>query len=194
VDAITALGRTLPFAFASGINLYATVAVLGLCSRFSLVALPEQFRSFANPYVIGIALALYAIEFVADKVPWVDSIWDAVHTVIRPLGGALVAVTALGAAAPETQVIAALLGGSVAMTTHLGKAGTRAAANTSPEPFSNWALSFGEDIFAVGLTFVALVYPWLALAVVVAGLVVILAFAAVLIRAVRRRRARAAGL
>ena len=102
------------------------------------------------------------------------------------------AVTALGASTPEMQIVAALLGGSVAMTTHLGKAGTRAAANTSPEPFSNWLLSFSEDVFVVGLTFVALLYPWLAFAVVVAGLVVIFAFAAVLIRAVRRRRARIA--
>ena len=192
MDVIAALGRTLPFAFASGINLYATVAVLGLCSRFNLVALPEHFRAFENPYLIGIALVMYVIEFVADTVPWVDSIWDAVHTVIRPLGGALVAVTALGASTPEMQIVAALLGGSVAMTTHLGKAGTRAAANTSPEPFSNWLLSFSEDVFVVGLTFVALLYPWLAFAVVVAGLVVIFAFAAVLIRAVRRRRARIA--
>jgi hypothetical protein len=192
VDAITALGRTLPFAFASGINLYATVAVLGLCSRFSLVALPEHFRAFENPYVIGVALVMYVVEFVADKVPWVDSIWDAVHTVIRPLGGALVAVTALGTSTPEMQVVAALLGGSVAMTTHLGKAGTRAAANTSPEPFSNWLLSFSEDVFVVGLTFVGLLYPWLAVAVVVAGLAVIVALAAVLMRAFRRRRGRGA--
>ena len=192
MDVLSALGRTLPFAFASGINLYATVAVLGLCSRFNLVALPEHFRAFEHPYVIGIALVMYVIEFVADKVPWVDSIWDAVHTVVRPLGGALVAVTALGASTPEMQVVAALVGGSVAMTTHLGKAGTRAAANTSPEPFSNWLLSLSEDVFVVGLTFVALLYPWLALAVVVTGLVMIVAFAAVLIRAVRRRRGRRA--
>ena len=150
VDILGALARTLPFAFASGINLYATVAVLGLCSRFNLVSLPGQFRGFEHPVVIGAALVLYVVEFVADKVPWVGSLWDAVHTVIRPVGGALVAVTTLGAASPEVQVLAALVGGSVAMTAHLGKAGDEAAVNTSPEPFSNWALSLGEDIFVVG--------------------------------------------
>ena len=190
MDILSALSRTLPFAFASGINLYATVAVLGLCSRFNLVALPEQFRAFEHPAVIGAALIMYIIEFVADKVPWFDSLWDAVHTVIRPIGGALVAVTTLGVASREMQVLAALVGGSVAMTTHLGKAGTRAAANTSPEPLSNWVLSFGEDIFVVGLTYIALQYPWLALSIVVVGLALIITFAAVLIRAIRRRRVR----
>jgi hypothetical protein len=189
VDIIAALGKTLPFAFASGINLYATVAVLGLCSRFNLVALPEQFQVFAHPAIISIALALYVIEFVADKVPWVDSMWDAVHTVIRPVGGAFVAVTTLGESSTATQVLAALVGGSVAMTTHLGKAGTRAAVNTSPEPFSNWVLSFGEDLFVVGLTYIALQHPWLALSVALIFLAAIIAFASVLIRAIRRRRA-----
>jgi hypothetical protein len=189
VDIIAALGKTLPFAFASGINLYATVAVLGLCSRFNLVTLPEQFQVFAHPAVISIALALYVIEFVADKVPWVDSMWDAVHTVIRPVGGAFVAVTTLGESSTATQVLAALMGGSVAMTTHLGKAGTRAAVNTSPEPFSNWVLSFGEDLFVVGLTYIALQHPWLALSVALIFLAAIIAFASVLIRAIRRRRA-----
>jgi hypothetical protein len=187
VDILSALARTLPFAFASGINLYATVAVLGLCSRFNVVALPEQFHAFEHPVVITVALVMYVVEFVADKVPWFDSLWDAVHTVIRPIGGALVAVTTLGAASPAAQVLVALAGGSVAMTTHLGKAGTRAAVNTSPEPFSNWVLSFGEDLFVVGLTYVALQHLWLALAIVIVFLAAILSFATVLIRAFRRR-------
>jgi hypothetical protein len=187
VDLFTALGRTIPFAFTSGINLYATVAVLGLCSRYHLVTLPEQFRSFAHPAVIGIALTMYAIEFVADKVPWVDSIWDAVHTVIRPVGGALVAVTLLGGASPEMQTAVALLGGSVAAATHVTKSGTRAVVNASPEPFSNWLLSFAEDIFVVGFSYVALQHPTAALAVSAVLLAVIAAFASVLIRAIRRR-------
>jgi hypothetical protein len=187
VDALIALGRTIPFAFASGINLYATVAVLGLCSRFNLVALPDQFRAFEHPLIISVALAMYVVEFVADKVPWFDSLWDTVHTAVRPIGGALVAVTALGDASAGAQVVAALLGGSVAMTTHLGKAGTRAVANTSPEPFSNWALSLGEDAVAIGLTYFAILHPVLALTVAVILLVVIIAFATVLFRAARRR-------
>jgi uncharacterized protein DUF4126 len=187
VDALLTLGRTIPFAFASGINLYATVAVLGLCSRFDIVALPDQFRAFEHPLIISIALAMYVVEFVADKVPWFDSLWDTVHTIVRPMGGALVAVTALGDASAGAQVAAALVGGSVAMTTHLGKAGTRAVANTSPEPFSNWALSLGEDAVAIGLTYFAIQHPLLALAIAVFLLVAIIACATVLIRSARSR-------
>ena len=187
MDALIALGRTIPFAFASGINLYATVAVLGLCSRFHIVALPDQFRAFEHPLIISVALAMYVVEFVADKVPWFDSLWDTVHTVVRPIGGALVAVTALGDASPGAQAVAALLGGSVAMTTHLGKAGTRAVANTSPEPFSNWALSLGEDAIAIGLTYFAIQHPLLALAIAVSLLVAIVACATVIIRAAGSR-------
>jgi hypothetical protein len=187
---LNALGYTVPLAFASGLNLYATVAVLGLCSRYGLVTLPPQFHAFDNPLVIGFAVALYLVEFVADKIPWVDSLWDAVHTIVRPIGGAFVAVTALGDATPAATTLAALVGGSVAMTTHLTKAGTRAAANTSPEPFSNWVLSFGEDILAVGISYAALQHPILALTIAIALLLIILAFATVLIRALRRRFAR----
>jgi len=187
VDALIALGRTIPFAFASGINLYATVAVLGLCSRFHIVALPDQFRAFEHPLIISVALAMYVVEFIADKVPWFDSLWDTIHTLVRPIGGALVAVTALGDASPGAQAVAALLGGSVAMTTHLGKAGTRAVANTSPEPFSNWALSLGEDAIAIGLTYFAIQHPLLALAIAVFLLVAIVACATVLLRSARSR-------
>jgi len=187
VDALIALGRTVPFAFASGINLYATVAVLGLCSRFHIVALPDQFKAFEHPLIISVAFAMYVVEFVADKVPWFDSLWDTIHTVVRPIGGALVAVTALGDASAGAQAVAALLGGSVAMTTHLGKAGTRAVANASPEPFSNWALSLGEDAIAIGLTYFAIQHPLLALAIAVVLLVAIVACATVLIRAARSR-------
>ena len=190
MDALIALGRTIPFAFASGINLYATVAVLGLCSRFHIVALPDQFKAFEHPLIISVALAMYVVEFVADKVPWFDSLWDTIHTVVRPIGGALVAVTALGDASAGAQAVAALLGGSVAMTTHLGKAGTRAVANTSPEPFSNWALSLGEDAIAIGLTYFAIQHPLLALAIAVFLLVAIVACATVLLRSARSRFAR----
>ena len=187
MDALIALGRTIPFAFASGINLYATVAVLGLCSRFHIVALPDQFKAFEHPLIISVALAMYVVEFVADKVPWFDSLWDTIHTVVRPIGGALVAVTALGDASAGAHAVAALLGGSVAMTTHLGKAGTRAVANTSPEPFSNWALSLGEDAIAIGLTYFAIQHPLLALAIAVFVLVAIVACATVLLRSARSR-------
>lgn len=184
---LTALAQTIPLAFASGLNLYATIAVLGLCSHYDLVALPDAFQAFDNPVIITAALAMYVIEFVADKIPWFDSVWDAVHTAVRPIGGALVAVTAMGEASPAAQTLAALVGGSVAMTTHLTKAGTRAVANTTPEPFSNWFLSLGEDLIAVALAYGALEHPMLALAIALALLLVIVAFASILIRAVRRR-------
>jgi hypothetical protein len=187
MELVTALGRTIPFALASGINLYATVAVLGLSSRCGWVELPTAFRGFDHPVIIGIALTMFVLEFFADKIPWVDTAWDAVHTVIRPLGGALVAVTALGESSSTMQALVALLGGSVAMTTHLSKAGTRAVANTTPEPVSNWTLSIIEDIFAIGFSYVALQYPYLALLVSVVILTIIAMSATLLYRAVRRR-------
>jgi hypothetical protein len=190
MDLWSALARVLPFAFAAGVNLYATVAVVGLCAHFDLVAFPREFEVFDNPWIIGIALTLYVVEFVADKVPWLDTAWDAVHTVIRPLGGALVAVAALGDASPAMKVAVALLSGSVAMTSHLTKAGTRAVANTSPEPFSTWALSFGEDVFVVGLTWFAVQHPVIATVIVLALLVAIIAAGSMLLRLVRRRFAR----
>jgi len=191
---IAALGRTMGFSFAAGINLYATVAILGLASRYNWVALPDQYRAFDNDFIIATALVLFAVEFVADKIPWLDTAWDVVHTAIRPLGGALIAVTTLGEASPTVEVLIALLGGSLAAGTHFGKSGTRAIANTSPEPFSNWLLSLGEDAFVLTLGLIALKYPVLALAIVVIGIVCIALFAAVLIRAIRTRWNRRAGL
>jgi nicotinamide riboside transporter PnuC len=187
VDLLTTLGRTMGFSFAAGINLYATVAILGLASRFDWVSLPPQFKVFDNDIVIGAAIVMYVIEFVADKIPWVDSIWDAIHTVIRPIGGALIAVATLGHASPTIEGLAALLGGTLAAGSHFGKAGTRAVANASPEPFSNWILSISEDIFVVGLGFLALRYPTAAAVVVVVGVTLILVFATWIVRAVRRR-------
>ena len=184
---IALLGRTAAFSFAAGINLYATVAILGLVSRFQWVELPPQFAIFNNDIVIGVALLLYVIEFFADKIPYLDTAWDLVHTAIRPLGGAFVAVVSVGDASPAAQGLAALLGATLAAGSHLTKAGTRAVANTSPEPFSNWLLSLGEDGLVVGLGVLALTHPVAALIVtaVLAGLMAV--FAAAIVRAVRRR-------
>jgi hypothetical protein len=187
MESLLTLGRTLGFSFAAGVNLYATVAILGLASRYGWVALPPQYAVFDNNWIIGAALVMYLVEFVADKVPWFDSIWDAIHTVIRPIGGALIAVTTLGEASTATQTLIGLLGGAVAATSHASKAGTRAVANTSPEPFSNWILSLTEDVFVVSLGLVALKYPLIALGVTVALLIVIVVFARLLYRAIRRR-------
>ena len=190
MDTLGALVKIVPFAFASGVNLYATVAVVGLCARYGLVSLPEQFRGLDHPVVIGIALAMYLVEFVADKVPWLDTAWDAVHTLVRPVGGAVVAVAALGDAQPVMQGLAALLGGSVALTTHVTKAGTRAVANTSPEPFTNWGLSLAEDLFVVGLSWFAVEHPIAAATVTIVLLVAIVAAGSWIVGAARRRFAR----
>lgn len=192
MDILTTLGRTMGFSFAAGINLYATVAILGLASRYQWVSLPPQFQVFDNDVVIAAAIVLYIVEFIADKVPWFDTLWDAVHTVIRPVGGAIIAVTTLGDASPAMQGLAALLGGTLAAGTHFTKAGTRAAANTSPEPFSNWILSLGEDVLVVGLGALALKYPIAAAVVVTACFVAIVVFASWIVRALRRRFGRRA--
>jgi len=187
VDVLTSLGRTMGFSFAAGINLYATVAILGLASRYGWVALPPQYQVFDNNWIIGGALALYVIEFVADKIPWVDSAWDAVHTVIRPVGGALIAVATLGEQSTAMQTVVALFGGALAASTHFSKAGTRVMANASPEPFTNWILSIGEDAFVVGLGVLALKYPAAAAIVVIVCVAVIVSFAAAILKLVRRR-------
>ena len=167
------IGRTLGFSLAAGVNLYATVAIVGLAARYGWVSLPEQFHIFNNDWVIGLAGVLYVIEFVADKIPWVDSLWDSVHTLVRPVGGALIAVASMGDMSPGMQAVIALLGGTIAASAHVTKAGTRVAANASPEPFSNWILSFLGDGFVIGLAFITLQYPLIALAVSVTILVLI---------------------
>lgn len=190
VELLAALGRTMGFSFAAGINLYATVAILGLAKRYGWVALPDQFAVFDHDVVIYTALVLYIVEFIADKIPWVDSIWDAVHTAVRPVGGAAIAIATLGDASPMTQGLIALFGGTLAAGSHFTKAGTRAAANTSPEPFSNWVLSLGEDLFVIGLATLALKYPIAAAIVVIVCVALMIVFAAWIIRAVKRRFAR----
>jgi hypothetical protein len=185
MDLIT-LGRTLGFSFAAGVNLYATLAILGLAARYGWVELPEQFQVFNHNVVIGAAIVMYLVEFFADKIPYVDTLWDLIHTAIRPLGGALIAVATLGDASAPVEGLVALLGGTVAAGSHLTKTSTRAVANTSPEPVSNWLLSFAEDVFVVGLAYLALQYPIAALVIAAILIVIILAFAAVIIRTVRR--------
>src|SRR4029077_19621717 len=175
MNPVETLGLALGAGFSSGLNLYATIATLGLLQRFGVIHLPEQLKVLAHPWVLGIALALYVIEFLADKIPLVDTVGDAIHGVIRPPAAALLAYGAAGAAPPEWRWGAALLAGGVALTSHGTKASTRAAANASPEPFSNWALSLGEDALAVWLTWLATVHPT-ATIVVVSILLIIAAF------------------
>lgn len=184
------IARALGFSFTSGVNLYATAAILGLAVRYGWVDLPAQFQVFDNDLVIYGAIGMYLVEFVADKIPWLDSMWDTVHTVIRPLGGALIAVAAMGQASPGVEILVALLGGSVAATSHFAKAGSRAVVNTSPEPFSNSIISLMEDLLVFALGLLALLFPIVALIVVGALLFVILYFSVRLFRAARRRMQR----
>jgi hypothetical protein len=169
------LGFALGTSFASGLNLYLTVAVAGLFQRLGIVQLPEPLVVLSNPVVLGIAITLFVIEFVADKVPYVDSMWDAAHTFIRPPAAALLSYSAFaGEGIPqEWKLGAALLAGGVALTSHGAKASTRAAANMSPEPFSNWTLSLVEDGIVVFLAWMAAEHP-----LITAALVVVLVIAA----------------
>src|SRR6267142_1185568 len=160
MNPIETLGLALGAGFSSGLNLYATVATLGLLQRFGVLHLPPGLRVLSHPWVLGVAIALYLIEFFSDKIPYFDTIWDAIHTFIRPLAAALLAFAAAG---------------GVALASHGTKASARAAVNASPEPLSNWALSFGEDVLAVWLTWMATAHP-LAATIIVAVLVALSAF------------------
>ena len=173
MDLLQTLGLALGAGFSSGLNLYATIATLGLLQRFGVIHLPASLQVLSHPWVVWIAIALYAIEFLADKIPYVDSVWDLAHTLIRPPAAALLAYGATVAAPPEWRWGAALLAGGVALTSHSAKASTRAAANTSPEPFSNWLLSLGEDTLAVWLTWMATVHP--TATIVIVALLLVLA-------------------
>jgi hypothetical protein len=169
------LGFALGTSFASGLNVHATVAAAGLFERFGVVQLPPSLHVLSNPVIIGIALTLFVVEFIADKIPLVDSAWDAVHTFIRPPAAMLIAWSSFGSVPDTWKIGAALLAGTVALTSHGAKASARAAANTSPEPFSNWALSLGEDAVAVFLSWLAAEHPFIT-AVVVVVLVIIAVF------------------
>jgi hypothetical protein len=152
------------------------VAAAGLLQRFGIVQLPDSLQVLANPIVLGVAIALFVIEFIADKIPYVDTAWDAVHTFIRPPAAAVLSYSAFGQVPEEWKVGAALLAGGVALTSHGAKATSRAAANTSPEPVSNWTLSILEDGLAVFLTWMAATHP-----VMTALIVVVLVILAVLV-------------
>jgi hypothetical protein len=188
MDILSLLGSTLGLGMMAGLNLYATVLALGLGIRFHLIHLPSTFSHLgvlADPWVLGVAGFAFIVEFAADKVPWVDSAWDSFHTVIRPAGAALLALTAAGGLDPATRTILALLTGAVALTGHTAKAGTRLAVNHSPEPFSNIALSLSEDAVAVFGTWLAVTHPWIAGCFVAAFLVLFAVFAPRLWRLLR---------
>jgi len=158
-DVIAAIAVALGAGWASGLNTYAAVLVLGVTQRLGLVALPHDLQVLASPWVMGVAALLFALNFFADKIPYIDSINDMLQTFVRVPAGALLAYGAAGGLSPEVAVIAGLLGGTLAAGTHVAKTGTRALINTSPEPFSNIAASFAEDISVIGGLALAIAHP-----------------------------------
>jgi hypothetical protein len=173
-------------AWLSGFNLYATVVTLGLLAHFHLVTLPGDLDLVSQWWVIAIAGVLYLVEFLADKIPIVDSVWDAIHTFIRVPAGAILAASAFAHFSPAVRVAALLAGGSLALGSHATKASVRMTANASPEPVSNFLLSTMEDIFTIALTAIAAFHPIVILVVVIVFVILLIWLGPKLFRAVRR--------
>ncbi len=185
-ELLPTLSLALGSAWTSGINLYATVTVLGLLQKFGATHLPGGLDVLDNWWIIGVAGFLYAIEFFADKIPYVDSVWDVVHTFIRVPAGAIVAYAATNQMDASVGVIATLLGGGLAFSSHGTKAALRAGANLSPEPVSNWVLSIVEDIIAFAGTFMAVFAPIAIAIVLIIFSIFFVWFFPKIVRAVRR--------
>lgn len=194
MDKVQLISGLLGIGVSAGLNLYATVLTLGLAIRFGwLQGLPAGLEVLSHPVVLGVAAVMYLAEFAADKIPGFTPIWDTVHTVIRPVGGALLAYGAAAKLDPMTQMVALLVGGSLALGTHATKMGTRLAAHAVPDPVTHSVISMAEDVSVVGLLALAYSYPWVALPVlgaVVVGIVVALPF---LVRVLRFLVATVAG-
>jgi hypothetical protein len=190
VEKLDLLSVALGLAALAGVNLYLTVFATGLAIHFHWITLAPQYQSLqvlGNPWIISIAGVLYFLEFFADKIPWIDSIWDAVHTVIRPIGGALLAIQVLGHPSPAFTIIIALLAGGTSLIAHTAKAATRLASNTSPEPFSNIGLSLGEDAAVLGGLALVHFNPLLALIVFVIAIGAFLYFAPKILHAMKAK-------
>jgi len=169
---VNVIAMAMGVAWASGINLYATLLTLGVLGITGHMTLPPDLQILSDPLVIAAAALMFMVEFVADKMPGVDTGWDSIHTFIRIPAGALLAAGAIGQVDPALSLAAAIVGGAIAAGTHVTKAGTRVLVNASPEPFSNWVLSIGEDLLVVGGLWTALQHPWLFLGLL--GLFVLL--------------------
>jgi len=183
---IEALSLAMGTAWASGINLYATVAALGIAGRSEMIHLPPELQVLTHPAVIAIACIMYVIEFFADKVPYVDSGWDILHTFIRVPAGAILAAKSLGDMNPALELAALLAGGTVALAAHGTKATVRLAINTSPEPFSNWAASFAEDVTVLGSIWMVFNHPILMLILVVSFMALVVWLVPKLFRLAKR--------
>jgi hypothetical protein len=175
----------LATSFSAGLNVYATVATLGLLSRAQVLALPPALHPVASWYVIGACLALFLVEFFADKIPAFDLVWNALHTFVRIPVAALLAWGATAQLSPGMQLLAAILGGGIALASHSGKIAARLAVTPSPEPFSNIGLSLGEDALAVFLTWLASQHPYISTAIVIAALLLVAFMIRFIIRAMR---------
>lgn len=194
-----AIGTAVGLGVSAGLSLYGTAFLLGLAIQLGWLQPAPSFEGLwvlGDPLVLTLAGALFAVEFLADKIPWVDSVWDALNTVIRPVGGALLAMRALGDLSPVAEVIAFLLLGGVTLVTHTAKASVRLAVNTSPEPFSNILVSFGENGLVAAGVWLALAHPLIALllglAAVVTAVCLTIWLAGRVVAALQAFRARAA--
>ncbi len=185
-DWIATIGTAMGSAWLSGINLYATVVTLGILDRFKLVKLPGGLDMLGEWWVIGLAGGMYVIEFIADKIPAIDSAWDAVHTFIRVPAGAILAASAFAEFDPAVRIVALIVGGGIALSSHGTKAATRLTANTSPEPVSNFALSIGEDILTFGSAVLMAFYPIVMLVIVIIFLIITFWLVPKILRALRR--------
>ncbi len=159
MDSLATIAIALGAGWASGLNAYAAALVLGAAQRFGVLTLPHDLQVLASPWVMAVAGLLFVLNFFADKIPYVDSVNDALHTFVRVPAGALLAYGAAGQLSPEVAVIVGLLGGTLAAGTHVAKAGTRAILNASPEPFSNIAASLAEDVSVFGGLILAISHP-----------------------------------
>lgn len=183
---IEALSLAMGTAWTSGINLYATVGALGIAGQLKLIQLPQNLEVLTHPAVIAIACIMYLIEFFADKVPYVDSGWDVLHTFIRVPAGAILAAQSLGDMNPALELVALLAGGSIALAAHGAKATTRLAINASPEPFSNWAASITEDIAVLGSIWMIFNHPIIMMVLIVIFLTSIIWLMPKVFRAAKR--------
>jgi hypothetical protein len=179
------LGFLIATSFAAGLNVYATIATLGILSRAGAITLPAPLHPLASWYIIGAAAVLFAIEFFADKIPAFDLIWNALHTFIRIPVAALIAWGAASQLSPGDQLMATVAGGLIALVAHGGKTAARAAITPSPEPLSNVALSTGEDVVAIGLTWFATRHPWIAGTLALVAVVILIFLIRWIVRALR---------
>lgn len=174
LDTLQLVSLAAALGWASGIRLYAVLFVVGLVGYAGWYELPTHLQLLAHPAVLAASGGMVLVEFVADKVPWFDSAWDALHTFIRIPAGAALAAGVFGDFGAAEALAAAIVGGTLAAGSHVTKAGTRAMANTSPEPFSNWGLSLTEDVAVGGGLLLALMQPWVFLAMLLVGVLVVL--------------------